>query len=175
MINLRCCLSFFFSFILIFRNVWLGLSFLECCSFSILRWASAKNQLLCIHLCSCGFSCVFLNVFFYVKVFHGAKNGLNILSINSLSQNISFLYVLLLLSLLYFISFFSFSLSISVSCKKFMFSAFFPFFFSHSHTVRKKSASLQSREFRFVCVYVYNGVSLWLRRKKKTTKEICSV
>lgn len=116
----------------------MGLSFLECCfvyhnyliSFSILRWVSAKNQLLCIHLCSCGFSCVFLNVFFYVKVFafHGAKNGLNILSINSLSQNISFLYVLLLLSLLYFILFFSFSLSISVSCKKFMFSAFFPLF-----------------------------------------------
>lgn len=120
------------------------------------------------------FSCVFLNVFFYVKVFHGAKNGLNILSINSLSQNISFLYVLLLLSLLYFILFFSFSLSISVSCKKFMFSAFFPLFFSHSHTVRKKSASYNLESFAlYVCVY--NGVILWLRRKKKTTKEICSV
>lgn len=122
------------------------------------------------------FSCVFLNVFFYVKVFafHGAKNGLNILSINSLSQNISFLYVLLLLSLLYFISFFSFSLSISVSCKKFMISAFFPLFFSHSHTVRKKSASLQSREFRFVCVCmcIMEWVCGYGERKKNNERDL---
>lgn len=44
-------------------------------------------------------------------------------------------------------------------------------FFSHSHTVRKKSASLQSREFRFVCVCVCVCIMEWVcgygERKKQ--------
>lgn len=120
--------------------------------------------------------------YFLLFAFNGAKNGLNILSINSLSQNISFLCTFIFEFALFHI--FS-ACSFQFPRKNFMFSAFFPLcslsniFFSLSHCEKKKSASYNLESSRFaassVCVFfcVYNGVSLWWchRRRLRQTRQ----
>lgn len=100
--------------------------------------------IVCVCSC-CGFH-VFLSFCF---AFNGAKNGLNILSINSLSQNISFLCTFLFLSLLYSIPYVS-ACSFQFPRKNFMFSFIFSLlniFLSLSHCEKKIISFLQSREF----------------------------
>lgn len=114
------------------------------------------------------FSCV---LFSFCFAFNGAKNGLNILSINSLSQNISFLC-----TFYFWVSFISYLMYQLVHFSFLVKNSCFPSFLhcwtfsSHSHTVRKKIISfLQSREFLVsplrLYVFLCNGVSLWWCRR----------
>lgn len=164
MINLRCCCQFSLFYInipkrligIIFWSVDFFKYYIHLISFSILRCASAKNQLLCIQLCMCVFALWFSCVIFFLFAFNGAKNGLNILSINSLSQNISFLCTFYFW--VYFISYHSFSAcSFQFPRKNFLFffiSSLLNIFLSLSHC-EKKISFLQSREFRSFRRFLY--------------------